>query len=274
MLRSLWSAASGMRAEQTSVDTIANNIANVNTTAYKAQQTQFNTLLYQTLQQATTTANGDTKPTSAQVGLGTRVASINANYTQGAELASDNPMACFISGDGFFQVAGAGGERMYRHDGDFMWATTANAGQLALTNSNGNFVLDRNGQNITIPSTVSANTVAVSREGEITYRNPNGTTTNTGRFIALYQFPNPTGLDKTSGNLLRETVSSGAPIREDQGGNALIRSQIDQGYLEGSNVNIADEMVDLIVSQRAYELNSRAITTSDSMLQTANQLKQ
>ena len=109
MLRSLWTAASGMRSEQVAVDNIANNIANVNTTAYKSQSTQFKSLLYQTLQAETTTANGETKPTAAQVGLGTRVASVNASFTQGALLANDNKMACAIEGSGFYS-----GDRKWR----------------------------------------------------------------------------------------------------------------------------------------------------------------
>ncbi len=274
MLRALWSAASGMRAEQTSVDNISNNIANVNTTGYKAQRAQFKTLLYQNLQSPTTTANGANKPSVAQIGLGTRVASVAAAYTQGAQLESSNPMAMCIAGDGFFAVTGPTGERLYTRDGDFSWSTTTTAGTLALTNSSGNFVLDRSGAQITIPSTVSAQTVGVSQEGLITYQNKAGETVSTGKYIGLWQFPNPVGLDKTANNLLRPTAASGAAIQEDTAGDALRRSTIEQGYLEGSNVNVADEMVNLIVSQRAYELNSKAITTGDSMLQTANQLKQ
>ncbi|MBQ7677974.1 MAG: flagellar hook-basal body protein [Lachnospiraceae bacterium] len=273
MMRALWSAASGMRAEQTSVDTISNNIANVNTTGYKAQRAQFNTLLYQTLQASTTTANGANKPSSAQVGLGTRVASFNAAYTQGAQLSSANPMALFIAGDGFFSIQGTNNEKLYTRDGDFTWSTTSTKGQLALTTSNGNFVLDRSGQKIEIPQEISAETVAVGQDGLISYQNAKGETVSTGKYIGLFQFPNPVGLEKTAGNLLRPTPASGEAMAEESSGDNMKKSQIQQGYLEGSNVNVADEMVDLIISQRAYELNSKAITTGDSMLQTANELK-
>lgn len=273
MMRALWSAASGMKAEQTAVDNIANNIANVNTLGYKEQTAQFKTLLYQTLQAQTTTANGTNKPSSAQVGLGTRVASINASYTQGAQLESDNPMACCINGSGFFAVTGPDGNTYYTRAGDFIWATSADEGQLVLTDPNGNPVLDQQGQRFFLPAEVSSNNVMVGDTGTIQYRNADGTYTDTGQTIALYQFPNTTGLEKTANNLLAATISSGEAIAEWEGDNTIIPSTIAQGYIEGSNVNIADEMVSLIVSQRAYESNSKAITTSDSMLQTANELK-
>ncbi len=272
MMRALWSAASGMKIEQTAVDNIANNLANVNTLGYKEQTAQFKTLLYQTLQAQTTTANGTNKPSSAQVGLGARVASINASYTQGAQLESDNPMACCINGNGFFAIQGADGNTYYTRSGDFLWATSAEEGELVLTDPNGNPVLDQEGERFLLPEGVSSNNVIVGTDGSVSYRNSDGTYTDLGQTIALVQFPNTTGLEKTSDNLLAATVSSGEAITEwDSDG--VIPSTIAQGYIEGSNVNIADEMVSMIVSQRAYESNSKAITTSDSMLQTANELK-
>lgn len=271
MMRSLWTGASGMRAQQTSVDNIANNLANVNTTGYKSQSTQFKSLLYQTLQEPTTTANGDTKPTNAQVGLGTRVASINTSYTQGAQLASDNNMACCINGNGFFAVRGADGEAYYTRNGDFNWSLNA-AGGLTLTNNMGNPVLDRNGQAITLPDDAGAAGVSVGTTGEVAYRLPDGNTVSTGQFIGLFQFRNPVGLEKQANNLLAVTAASGAAM-EENANPGLIPSTIAQGYLEGSNVNVADEMVNLIVAQRAYEMNSKVITTTDSMMDTANNLK-
>lgn len=272
MVRSLWSAASGMKAEQTAVDTVANNIANVNTTGFKAQKTEFKSLLYQTLQVKTTSTNGETTPTSAQVGLGTRVASINSSFTQGAQLASDNPMALCINGEGFFQVGGATeGEVLYTRDGNFGWSVTPE-GRI-LTTPNGNPVLDVEGNRISIPDGVATETITVGLDGAIGYRGEDGTTVLTGQSVALYQFPNKVGLEKVSSNLYEETEVSGGAINEATTNLPVTRSSMAQGYLEGSNVNLADEMVNLIISQRAYELNSRAITTSDSMLDTANQLK-
>lgn len=275
MMRALWSAASGMKIEQTAVDNIANNLANVNTLGYKEQTAQFKTLLYQNLQAQTTTANGTNKPSSAQVGLGARVASINASYTQGAQLESDNPMACCINGNGFFAVTGPDQQTYYTRSGDFLWATSNEDGQLVLTDPNGNPIQDREGERILLPENISSNNVSVGSDGSIMYRDPTSDTgfTDTGQFIALYQFPNTTGLEKTANNLSMSTISSGQAIAEWDADATLTPSTIAQGYIEGSNVNIADEMVSMIVSQRAYESNSKAITTSDSMLQTANELK-
>ncbi len=271
MMRSLWTAASGMKAQQTNVDTIANNLANVNTTGYKSQSVQFKSLLYQTMQTETTSANGETKPTSAQVGLGTRVASTNTSYTQGAQLASSNKMALCINGDGFFAVTGEDGQTYYTRNGDFTWSLDNNGNRI-LTNANGNPVLDSNGNRITIPGTASADGVSFGTDGQVAYKGPDGNYIGTGQTVGLYQFRNPAGLEKNANNLLTQTAASGLAMNEatDAG---LTRSTISQGFLEGSNVNVADEMVNLIIAQRAYEMNSKAITTSDTMLEQANNLK-
>ena len=270
MMRSLWSAASGMKGQQVSVDTIANNLANVNTTAYKAQDTQFKTLLYQTMQATSTNAQGETKPTSAQIGLGTRVASINSNFTQGAQLANDSPTAMCIIGDGFFAVQD-GDETHYTRNGDFTWALAAD-GTKILTTAEGYQVLDQAGAAITVPNTVEKGFTVNPEDGSISYQNPDGTYTATGQNIALYQFTNRVGLEKIGENLYDETDASGEPMGEWNTA-GVIRSTIAQNYLEGSNVNVADEMVNLIISQRAYEMNSKAITTTDTMLEQANNLK-
>ncbi len=272
MMRSLWTGASGMRSQQTAVDTIANNLANVNTTAFKTQNTQFKSLLYQTLQAETTTSNANPKPTSAQVGLGARVAAINITYTQGVQLASDNPMSVFISGSGFFAVSGFDGQTYYTRDGDFGWAMETD-GTRALTNHSGLHILDVEGNPIKLPEGAGADAVTVGKDGAIGYMDDTGNLVMTGQSIALYQFENPVGLEKVSGNLVQESEASGAPINEATTDLNIIKSTMAQGYLEGSNVNVADEMVNLIITQRAYELNSKAITTSDSMLDTANGLK-
>ena len=271
MMRSLWTGATGMKAQQTSVDNIANNLSNVNTTGYKSQSTQFKSLLYQTLQEPTTTANGANKPTNAQVGLGTRVASINTSFAQGAQLASDNNMACCINGDGFFAVRGQNNETFYTRNGDFNWALNQ-GGELVLTTNQGNMVLDRNGQPIVLPAGAGSAGVSVGTTGEVAYRLPDGRTVSTNQFIGLFQFRNPVGLEKMGDNFYAVTAASGAAMREDINP-GLTPSTIAQGYLEGSNVNVADEMVNLIVAQRAYEMNSKVITTTDSMMDTANNLK-
>ena len=270
MVRSLWSAASGMKGQQTSVDTIANNLANVNTTGFKAQSAQFKTLLYQTLEAKSSNAQGETKPTSAQVGLGTRVASLNSNFAQGAQLANDSNTAMCIIGEGFFAVKD-GDKTHYTRNGNFSWALNE-AGEKVLTTPEGFQVLDQANQVIKVPKTTEKGFSVNIDTGAISIQNADGTYTATGQSIALYRFTNRVGLNKVGDNLYDESEASGEPMAEwnTQG---VIRSQIAQNYLEGSNVNVADEMVNLIISQRAYEMNSKAITTSDTMLEQANNLK-
>lgn len=270
MMRSLWSAASGMISQQTNVDTIANNLANVNTTGYKSEKTEFKTLLYQTLQAKTTTANGENKPISAQVGLGTRVASITSQYSQGSMLASESPTACAITGDGFFAVGGPNGETYYTRNGDFKLSRTDQGYMLAT--ADGYPVLDSNGNSIVMPEGISVSNIQIADDGQVGYVNGQGQYIGLNASIGLHQFNNPAGLDKLSDSLLAVTDASGEAQNEATTPD-LIRSGVRQKYLEGSNVQIADEMVNLIVAQRAYEMNSKAIQASDDMLGQANQLK-
>lgn len=271
MVRSLWSAATGMNAQQTNVDTIANNLANVNSAGYKAQKAQFKSLLYQTLQTTTTTANGDPKPTTSQVGLGVRTSSINNIYTQGSLLESASDTAFAIEGDGFFAVQGEDGNTYYTRNGDFTWAIGTNGG-MTLTNQDGLPVLNTAGRAITLNRSYIASRISISQDGEIMYPDGDNNPQPIGISIGVYQFSNPGGLDRHGDTLLSATDASGAAINEARNNNVR-KSRIIQGYLEGSNVSVADEMVNLIVAQRAYEMNSKAITTSDSMMETANNLK-
>lgn len=269
MMRSLWSAASGMTAQQINVDTIANNLANVNTTGYKTESAEFKTLLYQNLQTKTTTANGENKPVNAQVGLGSRNSSITSHYTQGAFLASDNKFAFAIEGDGFFAVRGDDGETYYTRNGNFFLSDMGND-SLMLCTSDGNAVLDSEGAPIQFTGMDSSD-ITVSADGEFLYPDDNNNPQGTGISFGVYQFANPSGLDKSAGGLLAATDASGQAINEADDVN-LAPSTLKQGYLENSNVNVATEMVNLITAQRAYELNSKAINASDEMLQQANQL--
>ncbi|MCR5272356.1 MAG: flagellar hook-basal body protein, partial [Lachnospiraceae bacterium] len=256
MMRALWTAASGMRSQQTNVDTISNNLANVNTTGYKTERTEFKSLLYQTLQAETTTANGEDKPVSAQVGLGTRVASINSIFTEGELITSESDTDFAIDGDGFFGIVGADGNTYYTRNGSFVWAI-GNKGT-TLTTSYGNPVLDSDGKQIILPDGVSAGQVQVSNHGELGYLNGDGEYVDMEQTIGLWQFNNPSGLEKMSNSMLAVTEASGNAMNEATT-DGLQVSGIKQGYLEGSNVQVADEMVNLIVAQRAYELNSKAI---------------
>lgn len=270
MMRALWTAASGMVAQQTNVDTISNNIANVNTTGFKSEKTEFKSLLYQTLQAKTTSKNGDQKPIPAQVGLGARVASTTSDYTNGAMVASDSPTAFAIQGDGFFAVQGADGQTYYTRNGNFNWSIGTTG--TTLSNSDGYPVLDGNGNKIVIPNNVTTSNVTVSENGTVSYKNAAGTIVTMNAPIGVWQFNNPAGLDKMADNLLSVTRASGVPLNETTA-NGLTKSKVKQNYLEGSNVQIADEMVDLIVAQRAYEMNSKAIQAADEMLGQANQLR-
>jgi len=271
MVRSLWSAATGMNAQQTNVDTIANNLSNVNTVGYKAQAAQFKSLLYQTLQTATTTANGDPKPVTSQVGLGVRNASINQIFKQGSLLASSSDTAFAIEGDGFFAVRNANGDINYTRNGDFVWAMSG-AGGIMLTTTDGLPVLDTQGRTINLAGTFMTNRITISSDGTLHYPDADGNPQSLNITIGAFQFRNPSGLERQGDSLFAVTGASGLAVNEATSPNVK-RSKIVQGYLEGSNVQVADEMVNLIVAQRAYEMNSKAITTSDEMLQQANNLK-
>lgn len=271
MVRSLWSAATGMNAQQTNVDTIANNLANVNTVGYKSQVAQFKSLLYQTLQTATTTANGDAKPTSSQVGLGVRNSSIDSIFRQGSMLASESDTSFAIEGDGFFAVRGEDGNTYYTRNGDFTWATNGGNG-MVLTDQDGRPVLNSAGQIITLNSNYVTSKITITADGTVCYPDANNNPQSLNIKIGLYQFNNPGGLERKGSTLWEATEASGAVLNEATNNN-VAKSKVIQGYLEGSNVQVADEMVNLIIAQRAYEMNSKAITTSDEMMQTANNLK-
>jgi flagellar basal-body rod protein FlgG len=279
MMRSLWSAASGMLAQQTNLDTVANNLANVNTVGYKKDTTEFKSLLYQTLQSPSTNSAGENKPVPAQVGLGTRVSSITTVFTQGNMQASDDNTDLAIEGDGFFKVKNQDGEILYTRDGSF--STQPVDGGVMLCTSDGYPVLDQNNNTIVIPGTYSIDSFTVDTEGNLSVRDADGksvalTQTLNGQTynqkIGLVQFNNPSGLSNVGGNMYQATVASGNALEESTN-QGLSTSRIHQNYLEMSNVQVADEMVNMIVAQRAYEMNSKAIQASDTMLEEANNLR-
>ncbi len=271
MVRSLWTAATGMRAQQTNVDTIANNLSNVNTTGYKTEVNEFKSLLYQTIQTKTTSANGDNKPVGAQVGLGVRNASVTSIFTDGALLASESDSAFALSGNGFFAVKGEDGNTYYTRNGNFNWAMNSGGG-VCLTNSDGLMVLDSKGKEISFNSDYVTSKITVTSDGTFCYPDENNNPQSLGITFGIYQFNNPAGLEKNDSGLFSQTAASGAALNE-ANDTTLERTKVSQGYLEGSNVQVVDEMVNLITAQRAYELNSKAITASDEMLQQANNLR-
>lgn len=272
MVRALWTAASGMIGQQNNVDTIANNLANVNTNAYKTETNEFKSLLYQTIQTRTTTANGENKPVGAQVGLGVRNAAITSQFKQGSLIASENDTAFAINGDGFFAVEGEDGETYYTRNGNFLFSVGAN-GQMTLSNTDGLPVLNTAGNEITIPADYISSKVVVDTDGQLWYPDAdNNLQMVAGMKIGVYQFQNASGLEKMGDTLYSVTEASGAALNEETNAN-LKKSEIRQGYLENSNVQVADEMVNLIIAQRAYEMNSKAIQAADTMMQEANELR-
>lgn len=271
MVRSLWTAASGMAAQQTYVDTISNNLSNVNTVGFKKEQAEFKSLLYQTIQQKTTDSEGKQKPVSAQVGLGVRTSAITSRFTQGSLNATGNTTDLAIEGDGLFMLQLEDGSIGYTRNGSFQFMMGTDG--VTLANSDGYPVLDESGAPIVLPENVRTNKVTITNNGQVCYPDENNNAQPIGIQIGLAQFANPSGLEKMSGSILKETAASGIASIESQA-DGIKKSKIHQGYLEASNVEAVDEMVNMIVAQRAYELSSKAITASDEMLQQANHLRQ
>lgn len=261
MMRSLWTAATGMAAQQTNIDNISNNLANVNTTGFKKSRIDFQDLMYQTLRQAGATTGADTQlPTGMQIGHGVREAAIQKVYTTGNFQSTGNSLDMAIEGDGFFRINLPDGTYGYTRDGSFKRDS-----QGRVVTSEG-YTLE---PQITIPET--ATDISISSEGIVTVTLPNETDPQEIGQIELARFVNPAGLESRGGNILKETAASGAAMVNNPGTEGT--GTIIQKYLEMSNVQVVEEMVNMIVAQRAYEMNSKAITTTDSMLETASNLK-
>ena len=270
MMRSLWTAATGMTTQQLNVDTIANNLSNINTTGFKKESAEFKTLLYQTIQETTTDSNGEQKPVGAQVGLGVRNSAIKSQFTQGNLTQTGNEYDMAIVGNGFYMVRMNDGSTAYTRNGSFQMAIVEDG--VALATSEGYPVLSTEGSPIIISDDYDITKITISESGEISYPDASNNPVSIGIKIGLAQFNNPSGLEKLSGSLLAQTGASGEPRLEEQDA-TLKKSVIRTGYLEASNVEAIDEMVNLIVAQRAYEMNSKIITASDEMLRQANNLR-
>lgn len=269
-MRSLWTAASGMKSQQLNVDTIANNLANVNTSGFKKERLEFKSLLYETMTKANTNQDGSGKPVNLQVGHGVRPVATVKSYTQGnMEMTSGNNDFA-INGNGFFVINGSNGEQVYTRDGSFKTAVVD--GGLMLVTSTGQQVLSTEDEPIIIPENVDPKKISVQKDGSFAVTHPNGFLEDLGIKFKLVQFRNPQGLQAVGTNLLKETTASGEPVTEFDNDD-IKKSSVMQGFIESSNVQIVEEMVKMIVAQRAYEMNSKAIQTSDDMLQQANQLK-
>jgi flagellar basal-body rod protein FlgG len=253
-------AATGMAAQQTRTDVIANNLANVNTTSFKASRPNFVDLLYQTVQGAQTVGSGDANTTQAiQVGRGTRLVGIERVESQGSLAATSSPTDVGINGEGYFQVQQSNGTISYTRDGSFQISD-----QGSLVTSDGLAVMP----GIKVPA--NATNLTVSANGIVTVTQVGASTsTELGR-IELARFANPAGLLALGDNLYQSTPASGDAVTGYPGDDGL--GQVKQGYLEGSNVDIVQEMVNMIDAQRAYEINSKAISNSDTMMGIANNL--
>ena len=259
-----------MIAQQDAVDTISNNLSNVNTVGYKKETVEFKTLLYSKLQTKTTDTNGDPKPVIGQVGAGVRTASITSRYTQGALQATNNTFDFALEGSGFFQVQMPGGELAYTRSGSFVMSIGPEG--LTVSTSDGYPVLNENGEAMVFDLEKEASNFFIDEDGHFWYTNPDKSVTDMNQEFGIVQFNNPSGLFKLAGSLVQATEASGEPMAEHENAD-LEASRVLSGYLEGSNVETVDEMVNLIVAQRAYEMSSKVITASDQMLQQANNLR-
>lgn len=269
MMRALWTAGSGMKAQQFNVDVISNNLANVNTTGYKKERAEFKDLLYQTMNRAYVLDNSG-KPVNLQVGHGTTVSSTVRSFEGGNQDKTDSNLDFAIEGEGFFTVVGPTGDIQYTRDGSFKVSVTED-GLRRLTTSDGYAVLDDLEQEIVFDSTVDISKLIVTPQGSMSYIDNTGTTIPMGQTIGMVNFPNKYALEAIGRNLFSKNSATGEPIQanEDESGKSIMN----QGFLESSNVQVVDEMVKLIVAQRAYEVSSKAIQSSDDMLQIANNLK-
>lgn len=261
MSRSLWIAATGMMAQQMNIDVISNNLSNANTSGFKKQRMNFQDLMYQTDKFGGSFSTSETQaPAGLQIGLGTKPVSTQKIFTQGQYQNTNNPLDLVIRGDGFFKVEGPNGESMYTRNGAF----STNAEGILVTSDG--MPLD---PQITIPS--DATKVSFGADGTVSVLTSGDTAPTIIGQLNIARFINPSGLQNYGNNLYTETAVSGAPMEGQPGYEGL--GSLDQGFLEGSNVETAEEMIKMIIAQRAYEVNSKSIQTTDSMLGIANNLK-
>jgi flagellar basal-body rod protein FlgG len=261
MMRTLNTAATGMSAQQTNLDTIANNLSNVNTTGYKSQRAEFQDLMYQTYRiSGATNGNAQLQPTSLQVGMGTRFSATGTDLSQGPSTSSNNPLDLAINGSGFFKITQADGSFAYTRDGSFQTDSTGD-----LVTTDGLLVSPK----ITFPA--GSTSITVASDGTVSYVKPGDPSATILGQITVTTFTNPAGLQRVGQNLLVQTGASGTPSDFTPGTNGS--GSLQSGYLEGSNVSVVDEMVKMISAQRAYEINSKAITTADDMLSIVNGMK-
>ncbi|OIP11708.1 MAG: flagellar basal-body rod protein FlgG [Betaproteobacteria bacterium CG2_30_59_46] len=260
MIRSLWIAKTGLEAQQTNIDVISNNLANVSTNGFKRARPVFEDLLYQTLRQPGAQSSQQTQlPTGLQLGTGVRPVAVEKIHTQGSLQQTGNAMDVAISGKGFLQILMPDGTTAYTRDGSFQ---VDSQGQMVTSSG---YALQ---PAITIPS--DATSVTIGKDGTVSVVQSGSTASTQVGTLQLAGFVNPAGLQSLGENLFQETAASGAPSANTPGTNGL--GFLNQNYVETSNVNVVEEMVNMIQAQRAYEINSKAVTVSDQMLQKLAQL--
>jgi flagellar basal-body rod protein FlgG len=261
MIRALYSAASGMTAQQMNVDNIAHNLANANTAGFKARRAQFQDLMYQTVvQPGSASGQQTTVPTGLQLGLGTRTSSNEILFTQGSFAQTDNPLDMVIQGKGFFQIRRASGELAYTRSGAFHMDKDG-----SLVTQDGNPLEPQ----ITIPS--AAQQISIAQDGTVSYTLPNQAAAQQAGQIQLANFVNPAGLNSVGGNLYMPSDSSGDATVGTPGGQEGLGTLM-QGYTEQSNVSVVEEFINLIVAQRGYEANSKVVKAADDMYQQVNNI--
>jgi len=264
MIRSLYTAATGMQAQQLYMDTISNNLANINTNGFKRSRMEFQDLIYQTIKEpAVRNQEGEMAPVGIEVGLGVKPGATQKNFEQGSLTHSGNMMDVAIQGDGFFQIDLPDGTTAYSRDGSFKINSDG-----TLVNSDGYPLSPQ----INVPQNASDFGVDAATGKVTVVLSGAQTSTQIGQ-IELARFVNPAGLKSVGGNLFTETEASGQPIIGAPGDESMLGTTLMQQYSEASNVQIVDEMVNMIGAQRAYEIVSKSIQVSDEMLQTANSLK-
>lgn len=258
MIRALYSAASGLQAQQMNIDVIANNMANINTVGFKGSRTEFQDLLYQNERASGAASSSSTDlPVGLQVGLGTQPVATTRLFTQGDFQSTGNSLDFVIEGNGFFQVTTPSGETAYTRAGSFHLSSTG-----TLVNADG-YTLN---PQITIPS--NAETITVGTDGTVSVTLPNQSAAQQVGTIQLAIFQNPAGMNSIGKTLFLPTSASGDAITGTPGENGI--GTINQGYLESSNVSVVEEMVNMIAGQRAYETNSKVVNAANEMLQTMN----
>ena len=261
MIRSLYSAATGMEAQQINMDITANNLANVNTTGFKKSRADFQDLLYQTIRVAgSTQAQGIQVPTGIQIGLGTRLAAVQKIFTQGDFHTTGNVLDLVIEGDGFFQVRLPSGELAYTRDGSLKKDSEG-----SLVTSDGYLVQPE----ISIPA--EARQISIGKDGTVSALLAGQSAPEELGQLQLVKFLNPAGLENLGGNLFVQTAASGDPETGTPGEIGL--GMLSSGSVEMSNVKVVEEMINLIIAQRAYEVNSKSIQTADEMLGIANNIR-